>query len=98
MTMTVETIMQAARLMREFGPPQPAGVRVIYTVNALRHTDERLFPVSLHRSQRILKKLIRRHGGVYRKAPAMLMVDGVVYCHPALKPRLEAQFKLLEDR
>lgn len=64
--------------------------RVICTPMALEPTQERLFPESRHRSARIRKKLIKRHGGEFRMRPAIWRVENVIFAHPALRPQIEA--------
>lgn len=66
------------------------GLRVIVSQNALEETTERLFPESKHRSARIRKKLIKRHGGEFRKAPAMFRTVDSLIVHPALHAELQA--------
>lgn len=65
------------------------GLKVFYTTNALKETDERLFPLSKNRSARILKKLIKRHGGEFRKVPTIYKTANAVYTHPALRHEFE---------
>lgn len=66
------------------------GVRIIQDPNCLEDSEERLFPYSRHRSARVLKKLIKRHGGEYRKKPAMYRLgDGMIICHPSLYRQIE---------
>lgn len=94
MTLTAESLMRDMReAMRKIEriPVQP---RILFTPHALEDSTERLFPVSRHRSRRIHKKLIRRHGGEFRKVPCMWRVGDVIYAHPAIKPRLEALIPL----
>lgn len=62
-------------------------LKVVFTEHATK--GERCFPESRHRSMRIFKKLIRRHGGLYRYVPHHYIALGVLYVHPALKPALE---------
>ncbi len=66
------------------------GLRIVFTANALEDTEERLFPVSRHRSARIRKKLIKRFGGEFRKQPCMWKMGNVVYAHPSYAARLRA--------
>lgn len=49
-------------------------------------TDERLFPVSRHRSKRIHKKLIKRYGGEFKiiREPAIWNMLGKIVLHPSL--------------
>ena len=69
------------------------GLKLIFTDAATEATNERLFPPSKHRSKRIHKKLVKRFGGEFRKVPAMYKMGNTVYCHPAMKPRLDAALK-----
>lgn len=93
MTLTMQTLMDAVDAMGAFVPkPQP---RIIFTAYALKEGDERLFPESKNRSARIRKKLIKRHGGVFRKVPCMWEVNGVIYAHPALRGLIEDKFPRL---
>ena len=64
-------------------------MRMIFDHNALENTTEQLFPLSKNRSQRILKKLVKRHGGMFRKKPVMWRVGNVIYAHPSFKAELE---------
>lgn len=67
------------------------GIRITFSEHAVRETDERLFPPSRHRSARILKKLIRRHGGMFRKEPVILKVANYgMVAHPIFRERLLA--------
>lgn len=67
------------------------GLRIVWTTSALEETTERLFPASRNRSARIRKKLVKRFGGEFRKVPCMWRAGWIVYAHPSLKPRLEAE-------
>ena len=89
--MTFEKLRQA---IRDFNPPPPPPrLTITYSHYALKETTERLFPESKNRSKRILKKLIKRHGGEFRKAPTMYRIKDMIVAHPALRSQLEAQFK-----
>lgn len=68
-----------------------AGMRVISDSKCLQDTDERMFPISRHRSARIHKKLIKRFGGEYRKEPAMFRAGNVIIAHPALYNEVKRQ-------
>lgn len=94
-TLTIDHIMNAAQFLKDMPQRPIVPHRVVYSTAALRHTDERLFPESKHRSRRIHKKLVKRHGGVYRKVPCMVTHGDTIFCHPALKSRLEHQLNLL---
>lgn len=71
----------------------PFGMRVISDPNCLEETDERMFPVSRHRSARVRKKLLRRFGGEFRKQPAMFKIGQTIICHPAMYAKLKAQIR-----
>lgn len=62
-----------------------AGLKIIFTENALENTSERTFPVSKNRSARIHKKMVKRFGGEFRKRPCIWKVGDTVFMHPALK-------------
>lgn len=70
-------------LLRAAAPPW-AGLPVHVSHHCLKETAERLFPASKHRSRRIRKKLVRRFGGEFRKAPAAFMAPDGLHIHPAL--------------
>lgn len=95
-TVTIETMLAAADLIKNLKPrrrPTDAIINIVFTPHALKETNERLFPPSRHRSARIRKKLIKRFGGEFRKQPCMWHFQGTLYCHPALRARLEATIK-----
>lgn len=71
-------------------------MRIIFTPTVLKDTAERLFPESKNRSKRIHKKLVKRHGGEFRRAPAMWNVNGVIYAHPAFRQEIERLTKQQE--
>jgi hypothetical protein len=60
------------------------GLQIIVSDLCLEETDERLFPPSRHRSRRIRKKLIKRHGGEFRKAGVAYRHFGTLICHPTI--------------
>lgn len=92
MTLTVEKLMATMREVQAKSlPPQP---HIIFTTSALKETTDRIFPASKHRSKRVRKKLIKRHGGEYRKTPAVWRVGDKVYAHPALMAQFENAFPL----
>lgn len=64
-------------------------MKILYDVNCLKDTDERLFPASRHRSRRVHKKLLKRHGGEFRKQPVMFIADETIYAHPYFKASLD---------
>jgi len=73
--------------------PTALSFRLVYSDMALKETTERLFPASRHRSRRVLKKLIKRHGGEFRKQAVMWRIGDTIYAHPSFRSQLEAQFK-----
>lgn len=70
-----------------------AGMQVTILESALETTTERLFPESKNRSRRIHKKLVKRHGGEFRKRPAAFNVGGRLVMHPAVWERLRAEIE-----
>jgi len=96
MTLTVQSLMATMKRVEAMRPePQP---RVVFTPYALKDTDQRLFPASRNRSKRIEKKLIKRHGGIYRKQPCMWRVADVIYAHPAYKAEFQRLPVVAETR
>lgn len=71
-------------------------LRITFSDAAMADTDERLFPFSRHRSKRIEKKLIKRHGGVFRKEPMIYKTPLGIVAHPSFKARIEAQTRKYE--
>lgn len=75
------------------------GMRVISDSNALKETEERLFPASRHRSRRIRKKLIKRFGGEFRKVPTSYQIGNhTLLMHPAIYQQLQQQLIRERDR
>jgi hypothetical protein len=72
------------------------GLRIIVSEYALQETTERLFPVSRHRSKRIHKKLVRRFGGEFRKAPAIWKTPSGIVMHPDQYAALRARLAEME--
>lgn len=66
------------------GPLVPYPVPIYQDINALKDTEERTFPASRHRSARIRKKLIKRYGGEFWRAPAIFKTGRGFVCHPAV--------------
>lgn len=87
--MTVEKVLAAARLI----PRVPELPRLVFTVNALTQTKERLFPESKNRSRRIRKKLIKRFGGEFRIAPSICQFGDTIYAHPSFEEKFKAQLQ-----
>lgn len=69
------------------------GLTIVFDANVLETTKERLFPESKHRSKRIHKKLIKRFGGEFRRVPAMFLIKGQLWAHPALRDQIKAQLE-----
>lgn len=67
-------------------------IPIIWSIHALKQTDERLFPFSKHRSRRVHKKLIKRFGGEFRRVPAMFQTPQGFIAHPALRAEIERAF------
>lgn len=67
------------------------GLKIIVTTAALKETNERMFPVSKNRSRRIHKKLVKRHGGEFRKVGAIWKTPDALYVHPSLYEELKRQ-------
>jgi len=65
---------------------------VIVSDAALKDGDERLFPESRNRSARIRKKLIKRHGGEFRKVPCIYQMGNKLVAHPVMYERLKQEF------
>lgn len=88
-TLTTQMIIDQINRINEMAPPPPR--EIMFSIHALKPADERLFPVSRHRSRRILKKLIKRHGGEFRMAPAILSFGQTIYAHPSFRASLRAE-------
>jgi hypothetical protein len=93
MTLTADMLIASMRKMRQQMeqelPPAAFPLRVFFTTTAVKDSDERLFPTSRHRSRRILKKLLRRHGGEFRKVPCIVRINGDIYAHPSFKAQFD---------
>lgn len=83
--LTIQKLLDAAKLVK----PVPAMPRFIITPNAVKETEERLFPFSRHRSRRIHKKLVKRFGGEFRKMPCIIQIGDTMYVHPAIDAELK---------
>ena len=87
--LTIDKFRAAMRDLPGLMPPRPQ-MLLVYSTIALKETTERLFPRSKHRSRRILKKLLKRHGGEFRRQPAMWRIGNTIYAHPSFRSQLEA--------
>lgn len=65
-----------------FGGMQAGGLPIVVSPYALAETDERLFPASRNRSERIRKKLLKRFGGEFKKVPAIWKTPTGLIMHP----------------
>lgn len=74
------------------------GMRLIFSADVLKETDERTFPVSRHRSKRIHKKLVKRFGGEFRKVPAIFSTRDTIFAHPSFRAEIERQIPLSTRR
>lgn len=72
-----------------FCAPVPA-LRVFESVHAVEPAG-RLFRESKHRSRRVLKKLIRRHGGELVMKPCSYMMGDTIVVHPSIAKALREQ-------
>jgi hypothetical protein len=68
-----------------------AGVRLTFSPYALEATNEPNFPASRHRSKRIHKKLLKRHG--YKKVPCIWRTPHGIVAHSSFEPRLRAALR-----
>lgn len=86
MSLTIDVLLDMQRRMREIGPApmMPYPVPIATSSYALQETNERNFPVSKNRSRRIHKKLCKRFGGEFKKAPAIFQTPRGFICHPSL--------------
>ncbi|MBR0945246.1 MULTISPECIES: hypothetical protein [Bradyrhizobium] len=83
--LTVSKVLDAAKLIKAV----PVMPQIIVTPNAIKDTDERLFPASRNRSPRIHKKLVKRFGGEFRKVPCVIQIGDKMYVHPAIEAELK---------
>lgn len=85
---TAETLVPPTSIQRLGDPMILGGTPIIFSVHALADTDERMFPISRHRSRRVFKKLIKRFGSEFRKQPVMYSMAGKIIAHPSFKEKL----------
>ena len=69
------------------------GMQIVLSQYALEETEVRLFPESRHRSKRILKKLIKRHGGVFEKQPCAYKIGDKLFMHPQVYKVFKNKFQ-----
>jgi hypothetical protein len=65
------------------------GLQVICSPHALEETDERLFRENKYRSKRLHKKLCKRHGGEFKKVPAIFQMGDKILAHPTHYQRIK---------
>lgn len=59
------------------------GIRIIESVKAVEPAEKPSFPVSKHRSKRVHKKLVKRHGPQWPMIPAIFKTPDGFIAHPA---------------
>ncbi len=97
-TLTVEKLERMWKTLKDMKPrAETAPSRVVFTPSALKDSEERTFPTSRHRSARIRKKLIRRHGGEFRRVPAMWTAGDTIFAHPSYEAEFKRQLKEKTD-
>lgn len=84
----IEDIKRLSAMMPRPDPNAFNG-KIVSNHHCLEKTDVRLFPKSVHRSARIHKKLVKRHGGEFKMRPTIFVMNGVAHAHPALYAKLE---------
>lgn len=67
-------------------------IEIVWSLLAMVDGPERKFPASRHRSQRIRKKLIKRHAGEFVKIPGIYQIGDKFIAHPSLKSEIERKF------
>ncbi|WP_143199121.1 hypothetical protein [Bradyrhizobium sp. NAS80.1] len=87
--LTIDKVLNAAKLVKA----APALPQFVVAPNALKDTEERLFPESRNRSRRIHKKLVKRFGGEFRKVPCIVQVGDTYYVHPEVQAELDRHLK-----
>lgn len=97
----VLTVAKLRRMVREvesdgrsglFCTPVPP-IRVFESVHAVEPSG-RLFPESRHRSRRITKKLVKRHGGEFIMKPCSYMMGDTIVAHPSIAKELREGIKI----
>lgn len=92
---TMEMLRDAEKKLAHLPRLQP--LNIVVSDHALKDSDVRLFPESRHRSRRIHKKLVKRHGGEFRKVPCMFKTPQGIIMHPALYQQLQAEMVRRQD-
>lgn len=88
-TLTLEKLRTIQKKLADL--PQPMPLTILVSEHALKDSDIRLFPESRHRSRRIHKKLVKRHGGVFRKVPCIFKTPESIIMHPTLYREFQAE-------
>lgn len=85
--MTMESLVDAMVKLSEITPPDKIFEKVIVTKQA--YTMEGNFPASKNRSDRVHKKLLKRHG--LKKVPGIVYVKatGLTYIHPEIVDQMD---------
>lgn len=71
------------------------GIPIMVSEHALQDTDQRLFPVSRHRSKRVHKKLIKRFGGEFKRVPCIYKTPQGMVAHPTMYAQLKREIGAL---
>lgn len=66
-------------------------LRVFESIHAVERA--RRFPESRHRSKRIAKKLIKRHGGEFTETPCSYMMGDTIVVHPSIAKALHEKIR-----
>lgn len=69
------------------------GMHIMVSEYALKDTDQRLFPVSRHRSKRVRKKLVRRFGGEFKRVPCIFQTPRGLIAHPVMYDQLKRELQ-----
>lgn len=86
---TVDKLRTIQKRLADLAPAIP--LTILVSEHALKDSDIRLFPESRHRSRRIHKKLVKRHGGVFRKVPCIFKTPESIIMHPTLYREFQAE-------
>lgn len=92
---TIETLRAVQKKFADL--PQPSLLKIMVSAVALKDSDVRLFPASKHRSRRIHKKLIKRHGGEFLKVPCILKTPQCIIMHPTLYDQFQTEMARRQD-
>lgn len=85
--LTIDKLYAAMRLVQDIERATPlASIPVHFSDHVLKEGTERLFPESRHRSARIHKKLVKRHGGEFQRVPAIYKTPFGYVAHKSFEP------------